>query len=131
MLHWPLPGGHDLRDRLLSAWSTGRGYHDVQHLAEVLARVDELGAGDNVEVVLAAWFHDAVHDTAGDNEERSARMAADELSALSAQHGADVDVDLDVDIDEVVRLVRLTEHHRSDEHTSELQSLMRIPYAVF
>src|SRR3546814_2636899 len=26
---------------------------------------------------------------------------------------------------------RVTEHHRSEEHTSELQSLMRISYAVF
>src|SRR3546814_6498564 len=27
--------------------------------------------------------------------------------------------------------VELAEHHRSEEHTSELQSLMRISYAVF
>src|SRR3546814_6832786 len=29
------------------------------------------------------------------------------------------------------RLPNLTEHNRSEEHTSELQSLMRISYAVF
>src|SRR3546814_10119735 len=29
------------------------------------------------------------------------------------------------------RLVRLQRHQRSEEHTSELQSLMRISYAVF
>src|SRR3546814_6198048 len=34
---------------------------------------------------------------------------------------------------EIARLLasRLGEHHRSEEHTSELQSLMRISYAVF
>src|SRR3546814_8051808 len=29
------------------------------------------------------------------------------------------------------RVIRSAEHHRSEEHTSELQSLMRISYAVF
>lgn len=98
-LTWPLPERTDLRDRLLAAYSTGRGYHDLRHLTEVLARLDELGAGNDVEVVLAAWFHDAVYDGAAGAEERSAVLAATELE------GADVDVA------EVVRLVRLTEHH--------------------
>ena len=98
-LTWPLPERTDLRDRLLAAYSTGRGYHDLRHLTEVLARLDELGAGNDVEVVLAAWFHDAVYDDAAGAEERSAVLAATELE------GADVDVA------EVVRLVRLTEHH--------------------
>src|SRR3546814_4910731 len=31
----------------------------------------------------------------------------------------------------VICLVRATDHPRSEEHTSELQSLMRISYAVF
>lgn len=109
LLHWPLAAGHDVRERLITAWSTDRstvtGYHDLRHLAEVLNRIDDLGATDNVEVVLAAWFHDAVYDSAGDNEERSARLAADELAPF----------DETVDVDEVARLVRLTEHHRPEE----------------
>jgi predicted metal-dependent HD superfamily phosphohydrolase len=76
-----------------------RGYHDLRHLAEVLSRLDDLGVGDDLEVVLAAWFHDAVYDGAPGAEERSAVLAATELEGL------------DVDIDEVVRLVRLTEGH--------------------
>src|SRR3546814_10243960 len=30
-----------------------------------------------------------------------------------------------------IRVIRKAERHRSEEHTSELQSLMRISYAVF
>jgi len=98
-LRWPLADRVDLRDRLVAAYSTDRGYHDLRHLAEVLARLEELGQGDDDVLVLAAWFHDAVYDGAPGAEERSARLAEAELS------GADVDTA------EVARLVRLTEHH--------------------
>jgi predicted metal-dependent HD superfamily phosphohydrolase len=101
-LPWPLPDRTDLRDRLLAAYGTGRGYHDTRHLAEVLARLEELGEGDNVPVALAAWFHDAVYDGAPGAEERSARLAEAEL------RNAAVD---EADVAEVARLVRLTEHH--------------------
>jgi predicted metal-dependent HD superfamily phosphohydrolase len=104
-LAWPLPDRLDLRDRLLAAYATGRGYHDLRHLTEVLERVAELGAAGNREVVLAAWFHDAVYDATGDNEERSARLAESEL-AESELAGTGVDVA------EVARLVRLTTTHR-------------------
>jgi predicted metal-dependent HD superfamily phosphohydrolase len=100
-LPWPLPDRTDLHDRLIAAYSTDRGYHDARHLGEVLARLDELGEGDNTELVLAAWFHDAVYDTegGGQNEEHSAQLAETELAGT------------DVDVAEVARLVRLTEHH--------------------
>ncbi len=103
-LPWPLPDRIDLRDRLLAAYGTDRGYHDVRHLAEVLDRIAELGAGDDPEVVLAAWFHDAVYDGAADDEERSARLAEAELA------GAEVDGS-PVNVAEVARLVRLTSTH--------------------
>jgi predicted metal-dependent HD superfamily phosphohydrolase len=100
-LPWPLPLRTDLRDRLRAAYAApSRGYHDLTHLAEVLARLEELGAGDDVEVVLAAWFHDAVYDGGPDDEERSARLAEDELAGEAA------------DVPEVARLVRLTATHR-------------------
>jgi predicted metal-dependent HD superfamily phosphohydrolase len=98
-LPWPFADRVDLRDRLLAAYATGRGYHDVRHLAEVLTRLADLGEEDNVEVVLAAWFHDAVYDGRPGAEERSARLAAAELAGTAA------------DAAEVARLVRLTEHH--------------------
>ena len=93
---WPLPDHRDLRDELLSAWDRS-GYHGLLHLREVLDRLDEL-AVDATEVVLAAWFHDAVYDGADDDEERSAQWAERALPAAYA--------------DEVARLVRMTVHHR-------------------
>jgi predicted metal-dependent HD superfamily phosphohydrolase len=101
---WPLPLRTDLRDRLLDAWSTGRGYHDIRHLTEVLDRIGELGGSGNAELVLAAWFHDAVYDGAPAAEERSARLAETELAGAELAGAA-------VDVAEVARLVRLTEHH--------------------
>lgn len=103
MLIWPLATGHGIRARLEQAWSTDRGYHDLRHLAEVLERLVELGAGGDVEVVLAAWFHDAVHTgtPGGDDEERSAQLAIRELTPLSGV----------VNVAEVARLVRLTARH--------------------
>jgi predicted metal-dependent HD superfamily phosphohydrolase len=105
-LPWPLPDRTDLRDRLLAAYSTGRGYHDLLHLSEVLERITELGEADNTAVVLAAWFHDAVYDDAGDNEERSAQLAERELGEAG----------------EVARLVRLTKDHRPEprDHNGEV-----------
>jgi predicted metal-dependent HD superfamily phosphohydrolase len=98
-LSWPLPERTELRDRLVATYSNDRGYHDLRHLADVLDRLDELGMGDDREVVLAAWFHDAVYDGAPGAEERSAALAASELDGT------------EVDVAEVVRLVHLTERH--------------------
>jgi predicted metal-dependent HD superfamily phosphohydrolase len=110
---WPglLSGQTQVRERLIEAYDDpARGYHDLQHLAEVFARLDELMPVDDPErdtVLLAAWFHDAVYDSgtsAGDtNEERSAIMAERELATADAPP---------LLVDEVARLVRLTEHHR-------------------
>ena len=98
---WPLPDHHALRDDLLAAWDRP-GYHDLLHLEEVLDRLDVLAAAglafDPTAVGLAAWFHDAVYDGAGDDEERSARWAGSALPAAYA--------------DEVARLVRVTVDHR-------------------
>jgi predicted metal-dependent HD superfamily phosphohydrolase len=93
---WPLPDHDALRDDLLAAYGTGRGYHDLRHLAEVLDRLTDLGC-DDVEVLLAAWFHDAVYDGRPGDEERSAQWAERALPAHLAP--------------EVARLVRVTERH--------------------
>ena len=100
---WPL--GDDLtevRDELVAAYATDRGYHDTRHLAEVLDRIEELHeAGEDFDheaVTLAAWFHDAVYDGRAGAEERSAQWARRALAGLPVA-------------DEVARLVRLTERH--------------------
>src|SRR3546814_4566565 len=55
-------------------------------------------------------------------------LAQQLLGALFAQDGARIDLRGDVEADPR-RQIRLD--HRSEEHTSELQSLMRISYDVF
>lgn len=104
---WPLPHATALRDDLVAAYAhPSRGYHDIQHLQEVLARLDDLAAHDTAfdvdAVVLAAWFHDGVYDGERDAEERSAAWAEDSLTPLLP----------DDQVREVVRLVRLTETHQ-------------------
>jgi predicted metal-dependent HD superfamily phosphohydrolase len=101
-VNWPLPDRLDIEEDLIAAYSAGRGYHDLRHLTEVLARLEELGEGSNVELVLAAWFHDAVYDASGDDEERSALLAEASLGGTG------------VDVAEVARLVRLTADHEPE-----------------
>ena len=97
-LPWPLPDRTDLRDSLLKTYRSRSGYHDDRHLAEVLDRIAELGGADD-ELVLAAWFHDAVYDGDRDDEERSAVLAEASLDGTGA------------DVATVARLVRLTATH--------------------
>lgn len=121
---WPLPELPDLRDRLLAAYGEERrGYHDLTHLSEVLDHVATLAeeADDPEAVVLAAWFHDAVYQGAGDDEERSAVLATDELAAAGVEPGR---------VGEVARLVRLTATHRPDQSDRNGQVLSDADLAV-
>jgi predicted metal-dependent HD superfamily phosphohydrolase len=92
--------------RLLERYAeTHRYYHDLTHLAEVLAALRVLTAETDlpVPVVCAAYWHDAVYDPrADDNEQRSADLAAAELSRLGLAPQV---------VEEVVRLVLLTVAH--------------------
>ena len=105
---WPdlLADQPQIRERLVSAYDDpARGYHHIRHLEEVLEHLDDLMPADHPErdaVMLAAWFHDAVYDAVGDNEERSARLA----DAVLTQAGVPIPL-----VDEVTRLVRLTAGH--------------------
>jgi len=105
---WPdlLADQPQIRERLVSAYDDpARGYHDLRHLREVLEHLDDLVPADHPDrdaVVLAAWFHDAVYDAVGDNEERSARLA----DAVLTQAGVPIPL-----VEEVTRLVRLTAGH--------------------
>ncbi len=99
------PGAIEVGRGLLEAWSQPhRTYHSVSHLRDILAGVDDLAvfADDADAVRLAAWYHDAVYDGRPDDEERSARRAEQELSALGVVPAL---------VDEVARLVRMTITH--------------------
>lgn len=79
---------------LLDRWNeTGRIYHNVRHLADVLSRVDELAEETHQPdlVRLAAWYHGAVFSAAsavayatqgGEDEVASAALARTELMDL-------------------------------------------------
>ncbi|GLZ39819.1 HD domain-containing protein [Actinokineospora sp. NBRC 105648] len=93
---------------LVARWSEPhRRYHDLAHLRAVLAGVDLLADhAPSVDLVrLAAWYHDAVYQGRGDDEEQSARLASDELTALGLSRKA---------VQEVARLVRLTAGHKTE-----------------
>src|SRR3546814_5724785 len=72
-----------------------------------------------------------------DQLEADLLLAADRVLDLGDQHVDGIDVGGGADLgdhDEVEALAALfhhVDHVRSEEHTSELQSLMRISYAVF
>ena len=118
---WPGHLDPRLRARLLDSYGgTDRGYHDLRHLSEVLEHVEELMAPDDPArepVLLAAWFHDAVYDGQGDDEERSAVLAERELAGTA--HAG-----------EVARLVRLTRDHRPADHDRAGQVLCDADLAI-
>ena len=90
---------------LVRRWTdSDRGYHNLEHLREVLDRLAEIGAAQP-EVLLAAWFHDAVYEGhPGQDEERSALLADAELSALGVPAAT---------CRRVADLVRVTADHRA------------------
>ncbi|MFJ4171828.1 DUF4031 domain-containing protein [Paenarthrobacter sp. NPDC089714] len=100
------PGHEELGLELLERWGEAtRKYHGRTHLLAVLEALDTLTdpALPARTVALAAWFHDAVYEgVAGQDEEESARIAEDRLTAAGLAP---------VDVAEVARLVRLTDKH--------------------
>ncbi|HEU4566559.1 MAG TPA: hypothetical protein VFR99_00900 [Marmoricola sp.] len=118
---WPLRDRADLRDRLLAAYDDpARGYHDRRHLVDVLEHLDELMPDTHPTrevLLLAAWFHDAVHEGTTDDEERSARLAERELAHRP-------------DLADVARLVRLTASHRPADDDLDGQLLCDADLAI-
>src|SRR3546814_3582799 len=124
----------------ISDWSSDVCSSDLLGVVEVVSRgqrqladahVGQAVAGDDVEPLGAGI--DAVDEEAG---RRACQTGLGERVAniLPLQIFGQGDAVLDLDIiiiDRDVEPAHHVEHHRSEEHTSELQSLMRISYAVF
>ena len=104
-------------ERLLERWTEpGRHFHNLRHLADVLARVDELAEETHeADVVrLAAWYHGAIFDAAerasyahrgGEDERASAALARQELTDLGVPPAA---------VERVVALVMALARHTPD-----------------
>ena len=105
---WPLDGADGLRDELIAAWrEPHRRYHDVRHLWTMLGALRGLAETVPREVVLAAWFHDAVYrGVPGQDEEESAQWALRALVEAGMPRG---------EASEVARLVRVTADHAPEE----------------
>lgn len=116
--------GLALRQRLLEAWSEPqRQYHTLQHLEESVAMLEpQLAlAGHPGELEMALWFHDAVYDVKGDdNEARSAHWATRELQAASVPAAA---------IERVQQLIMATCHDALPE-TVDARLLVDVDLAI-
>ena len=116
--HTDDPDGVRIGRRLIASWSEPhRSYHSIGHLRDILGHVEELaGVAEDADAVrLAAWYHDAEYAGLPDDEERSARRAEQELSALGVAPRV---------VDEVARLVRMTITHdpAPGDHNAEVLS---------
>jgi predicted metal-dependent HD superfamily phosphohydrolase len=152
---WQGTGGApdaSLFDALVAAWmQPQRHYHTLQHLGECIARLEPaLQLAEHPgEVALALWFHDAVYDVQGrDNELRSAQWLVQcaqaagvaDAAALARLHGlvmatrhaalpATADEQLLVDVDlSILGAPRA----RFDEYEQQVrQEYAWVPEAVF
>src|SRR3546814_5629256 len=111
----------------ISDWSSDVCSSDLDHGAAFIAGVDQLE-----EQVAAAWDDRQVADLVDDQQGRSAEEA-DALRQTTLALGAGElaeQLGEGAEVDAAPGLHGL-DAERSEEHTSELQSLMRITYAVF
>lgn len=119
---------------LLQAYADpGRGYHDQEHLREVLERVDELAAADprplDLDVIrLAAFFHDAVYRTGPPEPDGAdARPSNEEASARWAERALGHEPQLAA---RVAGLVRATTTHEAPSDDAEAAVLLDADLAI-
>ena len=119
-----LPGATSIwHARLLECYAEPqRAYHTLQHLEECLHILDEAKATGLIAqpdlIEMALWFHDAVYDPQGnENEELSAQMA---LEALGSSEMAQ----------EVAGLILLTKSHQPGDGLDDAW-IIDIDLAIF
>src|SRR3546814_6967294 len=88
--------------------------HDVRQLVDIEATSGDIGCDQHADFV---------------GLELRERLGARTLALVAVQRGS-ADAGLFELLDQTVGAMLGAREHRSEEHTSELQSLMRITYAV-
>jgi predicted metal-dependent HD superfamily phosphohydrolase len=105
---WAEPAAAAVREELVAAYGEPhRHYHTLDHIASLLGLLDQYGDGIGHRdiLALAILFHDVVYDSArSDNEEASASLAAERLSALGLPPQATA---------EVARYILATRHRQN------------------
>ena len=96
-----------------------RAYHTIHHIEHVLAKVDEIGHGEDPAVVLAAILHDVIYaPERDDNEERSADYAR---RVLAGHHS----------VERVASLIAATKTHEGTEGDEGLDALLDADLSTF
>jgi predicted metal-dependent HD superfamily phosphohydrolase len=112
----PAEGFDDVAARYAEAH---RAYHTIHHIEHVVAKVDEIGHGQDAAVVLAAILHDVIYDPAADdNEERSADYARHVL----ADHEA---------VERIATLIEATKTHEGRDGDHGLDALLDADLSSF
>src|SRR3546814_7724061 len=106
----------------ISAWSSDVCSSDLDAAAPAVAAAAHRRAEQAAALVIA--------DRLDPDPARGGQFADGELHRLTPYHGTDAIWDAMTKQAILHRMV-MKDHIRSEEHTSELQSLMRISYAVF
>jgi predicted metal-dependent HD superfamily phosphohydrolase len=96
-----------------------RAYHTLHHAEHVVAKVDEIGFGDDAAVVLAAILHDVIYEPARhDNEDRSAAYARDVLAGHDA-------------VERIAALIQATKVHDGPSGDGGLDALLDADLSTF
>lgn len=118
---WVQAGGPDeaFDDIVLRYAEPHRAYHTIHHIEHVLAKVDEIGQGEEPDVVLAAILHDVIYAPGrDDNEDRS----ADYARRVLADHPQ---------VDRVASLIAATKAHDGPEGDDGLDALLDADLSTF
>src|SRR3546814_3589209 len=118
----------------ISDWSSDVCSSDLPQRSD--ERLDRLLVLERLDDCDHPFDIDAVAGEGGQlsDRNRTPGIAVDGIGAIEARRRSVVEGQLDLltlDSEGVVFAGGLDRHPRSEEHTSELQSLMRISYAVF
>lgn len=96
-----------------------RHYHNLAHILDVLTLIQQLTPTPSAELLLAAWFHDAVYNSKSkDNETHSASLAQVTLTPFS------------INVGRIEELILATASHHAPADDLEMQILLDADLAI-